>query len=200
MRWWHPDDLEALANFKLGPHSFGAAAVLREAARVLGTSDSAIGCYVAVEDGTSRLVGAIVFTAEGGKEALINAVGVVPERRRQRIGTALKEQAIDYFAYIGALTYRSEVDRFNQGMQELNEKMFGLVGIPDGKDIHYAAKVDPRLDGAGPAGTGARPKLVTTSGVSSRLPTPETSSCYRNGARGGKPPALAEGMQSPAGP
>jgi GNAT superfamily N-acetyltransferase len=126
----------------------------------LGPSNPNVGCYVAIEDVTSRLVGAIVFTAERGEEAFIHAVGVVPDRRREGIGTTLKEQAIDYFAYVGALAYRSEVDRFNRAMQELNENRFGLAAEVDGKIIHYAARVDPRSEETGPAGGEAAPKLV----------------------------------------
>jgi predicted GNAT superfamily acetyltransferase len=132
----------------LGRDSFGVPAVVREAAKQLDPSNPSLGCYVAVEEGTDRLVGVIVFTATTGSAAFIHAVGVVRDRRREGIATALKQQAIDYFGYVGVPTFHSTVDRFNTHMQNLNETKFGLVGEPDetGKDFIYASTVKIETD------------------------------------------------------
>jgi hypothetical protein len=50
----------------LGRDSFGVPAVVRDAAKQLDPSNPSLGCYVAVEEGTDRLVGVIVFTATTG--------------------------------------------------------------------------------------------------------------------------------------
>lgn len=93
---------------------------------------------MAIEEGTERIVGVLIFTARAGELAWIRAVGVVRDRRQQGLCTHLKQDAIDHFLQIGATGYYSLVDRFNTKMQSINEKQFGLEGEAEGKDLYYA--------------------------------------------------------------
>ena len=73
------------------------------------------------EDG--RVLGVIVFGAEGA-EFVSHAIGVVTDRRREGIGTALKKAALaEFLADSETRVVSSQVHRRNRAMLGLNKKL-----------------------------------------------------------------------------
>lgn len=144
VRWWSPSDLASLAAFRVsGNHAYetDAQQVIRDAAEMLEARPS-LGCYVAIEDGTDKIIGAIVFTVGAPDDvAHINAVAVAKDRRREGIATSLKQRAIDFFAKSGVRRYYSDVDPSNYRMNNLNRLKFGLSSVSEDGFLTYSADI-----------------------------------------------------------
>lgn len=181
IRPWGSGDRADLALFKCAdpgrPYTRDAQDVIREAAGELSEADARLDCLVAVEDGTLRLVGAILFNPGGPDQfARVQALGVVRDRRRQGIGIALKRGAIVRFAEAGAVEYFSEVHQRNDKMLALNAKL-GIRSKREpsnGKFLICANTIKVvHLEAAVVATSNLRATPTVTSAPPSRAPAPE---------------------------
>lgn len=127
-------DADALAHYEcVTPgqrHTKAAQRVIRDAAKHLAGGGDQVHIDLAVED-SGRIVGAIVYGYDDGR-AVIQSLGVVIDRRREGIGTRLKQGVLAHFVTEkgpGVVVF-SEVHKNNSPMRKLNQK----VGVTEELD------------------------------------------------------------------
>ncbi|MEM3402668.1 MAG: N-acetyltransferase, partial [Candidatus Hadarchaeales archaeon] len=69
------------------------------------------------------VVGYIIGAVKWGKVGHILAIGVSPDYRRRKIGSALMEEVLTRFARIGAEVAKLEVRKSNTGAREFYRKL-----------------------------------------------------------------------------
>jgi hypothetical protein len=102
--------------------------VIREAADCLNDATSDCVVFVAVDDKTAAIHGAVAFkpcplVQWKDRSLMIIALGVERRKRQQRIGTDLKRAVMAETAAQGLLFVVSEVHRANHPMMLLNKKL-----------------------------------------------------------------------------
>ncbi len=99
---------------------------------------------VAEEEPSGRIVGVIVFGPDLDVEGQyrIHAMGVVPDRRRQGIGTRLKVAALaELAATVGRQNVFSRVHRNNVAMIGLNDKLDAKKDLDPDYPAHFISVV-----------------------------------------------------------